>query len=178
MIFDLVPIYFADEQPLLDRLAGRLEESFRVRARTRSPWFDPEASYDSARGQYNSTVLLRLLLDDPQGGAGRVLGVTSVDLFVPVLTYVFGEAQLQGRAAAVSIHRLRPEAYGLPSDDALLYRRFETEAVHELGHTYGLLHCTNPTCVMRASTYAEDIDMKSPSFCRACLDVVRRRGEV
>ncbi|MBI5503394.1 MAG: hypothetical protein HY899_01225, partial [Deltaproteobacteria bacterium] len=87
MILDLVPIYFADEQPMLDRLAARLEESFRVKARTRSAWFDPEASYDRARGQYNSTVLLRMLLDDPQGGAGRVLGVTSVDLFIPVLTY-------------------------------------------------------------------------------------------
>jgi len=171
-----VPIYFSDEQPLLERLASRLEESFQIRTRTRNPWFDPEVSYDRARGQYNSTVLLRMLLDDPQSSEGKILGITSVDLFIPVLTYVFGEAQLQGRAATVSIHRLRPEAYGLPSNDALLYRRLETEAVHELGHTYGLVHCNNATCVMRASTYAEDIDLKSPMFCRACLDIVRRRG--
>lgn len=176
MIFDLVPIYFADEQRLLERLAGRLEESFQVRTRLRNPWFDPELSYDRARGQYNSTMLLRMLLDDPQAGDGKILGVTTVDLFIPVLTYVFGEAQLQGRAATVSIHRLKPEAYGLPADDALLYRRFETEAVHELGHTYGLVHCKNAGCVMRASTYAEDIDLKSPSFCRACLDMVRRHA--
>jgi archaemetzincin len=102
-----------------------------------------------------------------------VVGVTAVDLFVPVLTYVFGEAQLGGRAVVVSTHRLRPEAYGLPADDELVAARTEKEALHELGHTWGLRHCHAPDCVMRASTYAEEIDLKPAALCDRCLAAVR-----
>ena len=105
--------------------------------------------------------------------SGRVLCVIGVDLFAPVLTYVFGEAQLDGRAAVVSIHRLRSELYGLPADDDLLSRRLEKEALHELGHTYGLLHCRLQSCVMHASTYVEEIDLKSAAFCDACARRIR-----
>jgi archaemetzincin len=136
----------------------------------RKRWFDPEKAYDSSRGQYNSRVMLKLLLADPADhGDRKVVGITSVDLFTPVLTHVFGEAQLDGRVAVVSLHRLRPEAYGLPEDDERVLVRLETEAVHELGHTFGLLHCLEPTCVMHASTYVEEIDLKSPRFCTGCL---------
>ena len=107
-----------------------------------------------------------------------MIGVTAADLFVPVLTYVFGEAQLGGRAAVVSTHRLRPEAYGLPADDDLLTARAEKEALHELGHTYGLLHCPAPDCVMRASTYAEEIDLKPAALCERCLAAVRAGDSV
>ncbi len=172
MDLDLVPIYFTDERNLLERLSDCLAGALRLKVRGRNPWFDPERSYDRSRGQYNSTVLLKMLLNDPTGGASRVLGVTGVDLFTPVLTYVFGEAQLEGRAAVVSVHRLRPEVYGLAADEELLYRRLETEAVHELGHTFGLLHCAERTCVMGSSTYAEEIDLKSAAFCRRCLEVI------
>jgi archaemetzincin len=96
-----------------------------------------------------------------------------VDLFNPVLTYVFGEAQLSARGAVVSSRRLRPEMYGLPENVPLLQARLETEAVHELGHTFGLLHCLEPTCVMHASSYVEEIDLKESRFCPGCLQVVR-----
>ena len=104
-------------------------------------------------------------------GAGRVLGVTGVDLFIPVLTYVFGEAQVYGPAAVVSTHRLQPTVYGLPDDPGLFYRRLLTEAIHELGHTHGLLHCLEPGCAMGSSTYVEEIDLKRPALCPTC-----RRG--
>ena len=139
----------------------------------RRPWFDPEASFDSSRGQYNSTQLLVQLLSDRLEPATKILGITSVDLFIPVLTYVFGEAQVDGPAAVVSIHRLRTEAYGLPADDDLLAERLKKDAVHELGHTFGLVHCFDPQCVMHASTYVEEIDLKSPMFCSGCLTTVR-----
>ncbi len=166
---DIVPIYFPDRDGILRRLGAALEREFRLPARVRSPWFDPEAAFDAGRGQYRATLLLKSLLDDPQEDrADRILGVTGVDLFAPVLTYVFGEAQLSGRAAVVSCHRLRAEAYGLPPDPALLYARLHKEAMHELGHTYGLLHCPGPACVMRASAYVEEIELKPARFCDAC----------
>jgi archaemetzincin len=167
-VLELVPIFSGGERTLFDPLAAWLESMFGLPVRTRAPWFDPEKVFDPGRGQYNSTMLLAELLADPQGATNRILGVTSVDLFIPVLTYVFGEAQLDGRAAIVSTHRLRSEVYGLPPDEPQLLDRLIKEATHELGHTYGLVHCRDATCVMRASTYVEDIDIKSARFCPTC----------
>jgi len=167
-LIEVVPIYVGYRHELIGQLTRRLTESFEAEVRARNPWFDPERAFDLSRGQYNSRVLLKLLLDDPAAAAGKVIGVTGVDLFTPVLTYVFGEAQLEGRAAVVSYHRLRPEAYGLPEDPRLVASRLAIEAVHELGHTFGLLHCRESSCVMHASTYAEEIDLKTAAFCDDC----------
>jgi archaemetzincin len=175
---DLVPIFLSGRPELLRRLAAGLERTFALPVEVHPPWFDPEAAYDPARGQYHSTRLLGQLLTSPRAGAARVIGITAADLFVPVLTYVFGEAQLGGRAAVVSTHRLRPEAYGLPADDDLVAARAEKEALHELGHTYGLRHCPAPDCVMRASTYAEEIDLKPAALCERCLAAVRAGDSV
>jgi archaemetzincin len=137
------------------------------------PWFDPEDAYDPSRGQYNSTRLLAMLDRGAGEAFDRVLAVTAADLFVPVLTYVFGEAQLRGRAAVVSLQRLRPEVYGLAADPDRLAQRLLTEACHELGHCDGLLHCHDPRCVMHASTYVEEIDLKTSSRCPDCARAAR-----
>ena len=178
MRLDLVPIHLGLDREHVPALAVRLEETFDAVVRERPPWFDPETCYDSSRGQYNSTRLLGALLAGPVPQADRILAVTGVDLFVPVLAWVFGEAQLAGPAAIVSTHRLHPEVYGLPVDPARLRARIETEAVHELGHTYGLLHCVDPACAMHASTYAEEIDLKTSRFCVECARVVAGRDGV
>lgn len=168
-LLEVVPFFLFQPRHVLEGLCATLRDRFPAEVRLRTPWFDPELAFDPARGQYRASTLLRCLLDDPVApGAARVLGVTGVDLFNPVLTYVFGEAQLSGRAAVVSSRRLRPELYGLAADPDLLEARLATEAVHELGHTAGLLHCPDPTCVMHASSYAEEIDLKTSRFCRAC----------
>ncbi|MBZ5638763.1 MAG: archaemetzincin family Zn-dependent metalloprotease [Acidobacteriia bacterium] len=170
----LVPIYFSDRHAMIELLAERISRTFSLDVHVRPPWFDPELPFDPARGQYNSTLFLGQLLRGLDETASRVLGITSVDLYVPVLTFVFGEAQLAGKAAVVSTHRLRNEAYGLPADDGFLMDRLGKEAVHEIGHTYGLVHCVSPTCVMRSSTYVEEIDLKSPEFCPACREEIPR----
>jgi archaemetzincin len=170
----LVPIYFDDSGPLVDPLVRRLERTLGLEVRIQRPWFDPEECFDPSRGQYRSTILLERLLTAPPDGAERRLGITSVDLFIPVLTFVFGEAQLDGTAAVVSTHRLAPEMYGLPPDPGLLAARIEKEAIHEVGHTLGLVHCTDGACVMHASTYVEEIDLKDAQFCASCRPAVIR----
>jgi archaemetzincin len=170
----LVPIYFSDRHAVLDTLADRIGRTFGLEVQLRPPWFDPELPFDPSRGQYNSTLFLGQLLRGLDADVSKVLGVTSVDLFVPVLTFVFGEAQLDGKAAVVSTHRLRNEAYGLPADERILMDRLDKEAIHEMGHTYGLVHCVTSTCVMRSSTYVEEIDLKSAEFCPACREEVFR----
>jgi archaemetzincin len=97
-----------------------------------------------------------------------VLGVAEVDLFIPILTFVFGEAQLEGPGAIVSTHRLNNKFYGLPENQTLLVQRIVKESIHELGHTFGLLHCSSPGCVLNSSTYVEDIDQKSDALCPQC----------
>ena len=170
----LVPIYLGDRQKLLQPLSDELKKLLHMDILNKRPSFDPEMALDKTRGQYNSTSLLRMLLEESTDSADYILGVADIDLFIPVLTYVFGEAQLDGRAAVVSTHRLRPDVYGLPDDDELLFNRLLTESIHELGHCFGLIHCHVAECVMHASTYVEEVDLKSTAFCPSCQAAVNK----
>jgi len=170
---DLVPIYMADRQMLLEKLRSDLQRILPFEIDLHRHSFDPEGTFDGSRGQYNSTKMLRLLLDDSSDLADYILGVASVDLFIPVLTFVYGEAQLDGKAAVVSIHRLQPEVYGLPADQTLLQERLLKEAVHELGHCFGLVHCPDNECVMHVSTYVEEVDLKTAGFCPSCAENIK-----
>jgi archaemetzincin len=129
---------------------------------------DLEKTYDPERHQYNSSQILLQLIQSAPADTIKILGVAAVDLFIPVLTYVFGEAQLGGVGALVSMHRLNNRLYGLPDNDQLLRERLNKESIHELGHTFGLLHCSTPGCVLSPSTYVEDIDQKSDRVCHEC----------
>lgn len=128
----------------------------------------PAYAFNAERQQYASTEILARLAASVTPFAWRVLGVTSLDLYIPILTFVFGEAQLDGNCAVVSSHRLRQEVYGLPPDQKLLQERLLKEAVHELGHTSGLAHCPDRNCVMASSHSVEWIDVKTASFCSTC----------
>jgi len=127
-----------------------------------------EPFFNSDRKQYHSTELLRQLLPFAKKKKHHVLGIMDEDLYIPILTFVFGEAQLEGRCALMSGHRLHQEFYGLPTDESLYMHRCEKEAVHELGHTLGLKHCQNFECVMRYSNSVADIDIKRNVFCPHC----------
>lgn len=127
----------------------------------------PAAAWNPVRSQCDAEMVLGSLpvsREDP--GHDRVLGITGVDLYLPGMNFVFGIA---GRKTAlVSFHRLRQSFYNLPEDGAIFRRRAVVEAVHELGHTFGLVHCENPLCVMHFSNTIVDTDRKGPAFCVAC----------
>lgn len=156
----------------LERLRLVLESTFHCSARIERPVHDISIAFDPSRGQHSARGLLSILLSQRSENPERWLGVTSVDLFAPVLTFVFGEAQLGGVAAVVSVCRLDADLRG-HTDPGRLQQRLEKEAVHELGHTYGLVHCQDTLCVMRASTVAEELDTKRVGFCTACLRRLR-----
>jgi archaemetzincin len=163
----ILPLLFTDTD-LLEHLSSVLSDAFEIQVSFLQESFSLEEGYDPVRNQYNSTWILSKLLERVPQEDCKILGVTSVDLFVPVLTFVFGEAQLQGKAAVVSSYRLRDELYGLPKNPERLRERLEKEAVHELAHTFGLVHCRDPRCVMHSYTYAEEIDLKTKDFCSTC----------
>jgi archaemetzincin len=164
---DIVPIGEIEEILLLF-LKQSLFETFKIQTRIRNRPFDLTSVYDSIRNQYNSSGLLLQLINDIPHGTLKILGVTELDLFIPIFTFLFGEAQLNGIAALVSTHRLRNQFYGIPEDNELLKNRLLKEGIHELGHTFGLIHCFALKCVMKSSTYVEEIDQKSANFCRSC----------
>jgi archaemetzincin len=172
----LQPVGDAVRLELLETLAARLAAVFGLSCRVLSVPVDPTPFFDPERGQYWATAILRELAAAVEGSAVRLLGITEADLFVPVLTFVFGEAQLGGQCALVSLHRLREEFYGLPPNPALLMERAVKEAVHELGHTYGLRHCSDWRCVMASTHSVERLDLKEPQFCPACRRIVMDPG--
>jgi len=132
---------------------------------------DPVFAFHEARMQYHSTQLLGTLTGSPPGELA--LGIASVDLYIPILTFVFGEAALGGDAAIVSYHRLRQEFYGLPPDANLLRERLIKEALHEAGHTLALTHCEDYECVMAPSHAIEWLDLKAAAFCPECAAHMR-----
>ena len=156
---------------VLAGLAGELAPIFRMACQVRPERLDVAFARDRMRNQHYSTAILQAMQRFVEPGA-RLLAVTSVDLYVPVLTFVFGEAQLSGGCAVVSLHRLREEFYGLPAREELMRERLVKEAVHELGHTFGLRHCDDWRCVMTSSHAVERLDVKGTEFCFLCGRVV------
>ncbi|MDI6733380.1 MAG: archaemetzincin family Zn-dependent metalloprotease [Planctomycetota bacterium] len=134
----------------------------------------PSESYDIQRRQYLSTELLKTLLRDAITEESKVLGITGADLFIPIFTYIFGEAQLGGRVALVSLARLKPDDTEEPDSYALYQLRALKESVHELGHTFGLKHCSEPGCVMRFANNVIEVDNKDYHFCPSCMDLLNK----
>lgn len=128
----------------------------------------PAGAFDHARGQWSAIEFMKDLVATRPPGATRILGLTSDDLFIPMLSFLFGQAQLNGAAALVSTARLRQEFYGLPSNQNLLMARVRKETLHEMGHTLGLVHCPDRSCAMCLSTNLEQVDAKLDRFCRSC----------
>jgi archaemetzincin len=154
-------------------IAESVEEHFDVPTKIADNQGPPAYALNPDRQQYNSNLILLRLQGMALPDALKVLGITSYDLFSPIFSYVFGEAQFGGRCAVISTYRLRgdPTARLRPGCPPLI-SRVEKEAIHELGHTFGLRHCSDRDCVMHFSPGIECADRKFGSFCRACLDLV------
>lgn len=138
---------------------------------------EPDAARDSERGQWSAPEILRYCLAGLSDSTYRLLAVTGRDIYSPFLSFVYGQAQLDGPLALVSLARLSQQFYGLPENDELLVARAAKEAVHELGHTFGLVHCPIPVCVMSLATNILHIDRKSHELCSSCGKLLRGAGD-
>ena len=166
-LLHLLPIGNVDDALLRD-VRPAVEEAFRVSCRVLPVRLDPEFAYHGERQQYHSSEILHRMQTFLTTDSWRMLGVVAVDLYIPILTFVFGEAQMGGPCAVVSAHRLRQEFYGLPADPELYRLRVIKEAVHEIGHTVSLTHCEDYSCAMAPSHAVEYIDLKEAVLCSTC----------
>ena len=154
---------------LLEDLRAAIPKRLPVRCEILPLTLDPTPSYHPERQQFHSSEILQRMQNFLTEDSWRLLGVAAVDLYIPILTFVFGEAQMGGASAIVSYHRLTQEFYGLPHDLDLLANRLLIESVHELGHTLHLTHCHEYRCAMAPSHAVEYIDLKDSGFCEDCL---------
>jgi archaemetzincin len=158
------------EKHILYCTQEELEKRFKAQVYVGKELEYPDYAYSKTRKQYHSTRILKRIHNLRLSGYDRMLGIADVDLFVPELTFVFGEADIRKKVALISLTRLRQEFYSLPEDIALFNKRVIIEAVHELGHTYGLRHCANRNCVMFFSNTLYDTDRKGSGFCDICAN--------
>ena len=157
-----------------DILKDQLSASFpSFTVQTQPPLLDPSEAYDSSRGQYHSTRILVLLEEYLQvTPVNRLLGLSALDLYVPGMNFVFGEARCPGRVAVVSTRRLKPASHAKTD---LFSDRVLKEAAHEIGHTLGLRHCPDVLCVMHFSEQIGDTDRKRAKFCTDCKAILKGR---
>ena len=152
---------------LLEALAAEIERVFGCTTETGTVLEDLSFALDQNRQQYHSTLILNQLAANTPQHCLKTIAIAQVDLFIPILTHVYGEAQLGGTASIVSTFRLNESRAGLNIAPRYI-ERIVKEAIHELGHTFNLRHCPEHTCIMHYCRNEEDVDRKSDELCRYC----------
>jgi archaemetzincin len=165
------------EAGLLASVAESLRAGYGVDVEVAEPLGAPEFAWDAARNQCSAPLILKRLLETGAPG-DKILAVTGRDLYIPMLSFVYGQAQLGGRAGVISVARLRMEYYGLAPDAELLRVRAGKEALHEAGHLFGLLHCPDTLCAMTISTGIRQLDLKQPALCAGCAALAGEQRRV
>ena len=155
------------ENIILNKLQSRIFSVFGCPVKVNNPIPVPGEAYIQLRDQYLSDTFLEVLKQYKQKQY-KVLGITEVELFTNGLNFLFGQADSKHSVAVVSLHLLRQEQYGLAPDETLFIDRAVKEAIHELGHTFGIGHCSDTSCVMHFSNSLSDTDYKETYFCSHC----------
>ncbi len=161
-----------EDKWLLESIDNAISSFFKCRVTHLHLLEDIEFAYHDGRKQYFSTAVLEELDKRAPQDLLKIIALTQKDLFIPILTYVFGEAQLGGRCAILSSYRLMPVSR-TPQNLILYQRRMIKEVLHELGHTFTLKHCREKKCIMHYCRRVKDIDQKDTIFCRYCSVFLR-----
>lgn len=169
----LAPVVFSNTQ-LLDRIMQTLKKTFNTHVNKISLSIDTDSLYSYERRQYFSTGFIEQSLKQTEHINGKIILITELDIYVPVLTFLFGEAQLKGKHSIVSVFRLHEEFYSGITNNELLYERTIKEVYHEMGHNFGLIHCQNWDCVMHSSNNIEEVDLRGNTYCKNCFGLLNK----
>jgi archaemetzincin len=164
MEIEILPIGNVQEE-VLKEIARRVKLVYGITTKISPSVKSPSEACNPLRHQYSSEKIIRWL---EKNFEGRILAVTNEDLYAEGLNFIFGQAQLGGRIAIISLCRLNPLFYKKPFDQKLLIERATKEAIHEIGHTFKLEHCSNEKCVMCFSNTISDVDKKGKDLCGMC----------
>jgi archaemetzincin len=165
------------DNELIESIAADIESVFGHKTEEILLLDSVDFAFDPARRQYHSTPILEKLAALAPSQAVKVLGIVEYDLFIPILTHVYGEAQLGGKACMVSTYRLK-EGLSLAGSRDAYQQRVVKEAVHELGHTFNLRHCRDSACIMHYCRTVEDVDRKTGRLCRYCKILLKDELEI
>jgi len=167
----IIPIGNIDTD-IIECVTRSITRTFNIATRVESNLYMARYIPNPIFGKHNATIILKYLCKELPEDFFKTLVITELDLYSPIFSCLFGEAQLGGRCALISLFRLRQEFYNLAPDHAVFLSRCEKEAIHEIAHTIGLLHCRDINCIMFPSNSIIDTDVKSSSFCIHCHKMV------
>lgn len=167
-LLDLIPLGRVDPL-LLSIVAANIQAVLGLNTDIAAARPKPDYAYLSSRRQYDAVKILKALAAESDGAPFK-LGITSCDLCIPILTYVYGESQLGGKSAVVSLNRLH-DHYSRERT----FNRIAKIGIHEMGHIFGLEHCWDAGCLMRFSKQLEQLDQLPLHFCSACEYELARR---
>lgn len=154
--------------------AAHVQALMGLPAKVQAPWPVPAYAQLPARRQYDAGPILKSMAQELPLFQVR-LGITGLDLCLPILSYVFGEAFLGGRLAIVSLFRLSPLPEGGRVEPSLLYERLAKVALHEVAHALGIPHCREAGCLMRFSQGLKNLDSLALHFCPGCVQELDHR---
>jgi archaemetzincin len=163
----LVPVGQVDEE-ILQLVSGPVEQVFARPIKIGAALPVPKYAFNPTREQYHSAAILKRVESIRSDKWSAAVGITDLDLFVPEVSFVFGEADRSTRSAIISLHRMRSTLGSAPSRQDVLRRRFVSELIHQMGLIRGLAHCPNNRCVMFQSTSVQDTDKRGIQFCANC----------
>lgn len=160
------------DSELVEQISLEIRRMFGYETKVISLLKNVTFALDAGRGQYHSTPILEELAKTAPPETLKVLAITDLDLFIPILTHVYGEAQLGGKASIISTYRLKEGLSAIGAAESYRYRMLK-ESVHELGHTFNLRHCKDHACIMHYCHSVKDVDRKSNQLCRYCKIMLR-----
>lgn len=135
----------------------------------------PVYALDPGRMQFDAGKIIQQLEREAFADCRKWIGVMEGDLFVPIFTYVLGEARQGGRCALVSMSRLAEKGDVGDAGQSRILERCAKVALHELGHLFGIVHCHDPLCVMHISGDIHDLDQRRLTLCRYCRRLLDQR---
>lgn len=169
MLIRIIPIGNISDK-LLGGVCAELKDILDAECKVSTALQIPQDAFNVWKKQYDAVKIIDSLRSREKfiDKSIATLGVTDKDIFYNGLNFVFGVEEPTTSYGVISIARLRPEFYGKRPNPAVLQERTVKEAIHEIGHYFGLDHCTHPFCVMSFSPSVEDVDKKQKSLCNNC----------